>query len=213
MLSETLFQCKAIKACLGKTKRFFLSTFGAIHRLLFGYNQEFLPYTRTGPWGACTLVREQWKCPRSIGLLRLVRISICLAIFFLPTRDTDLLVPKKPNAGPINGDNKGKAVWPSFVNSTTRPCAACFISRSRHAFVNSRFNHLPFGGHSNSSFWTGFCVGEKVLQFGAIAVLRIDQLFRTHNRLRGYLPWDCILPDPGTLWDGFTITTKENISR
>lgn len=81
-----------------------MSTFGAIHRLFFGYNQEFFPYTRTGPWGACTLVREQWKCPRSIGLLRLVRISICLAIFFLPTIYMDLLVPKKPNAVAINGD-------------------------------------------------------------------------------------------------------------
>jgi len=67
------------------------SVLRAMRHILLGYNQQFLPSTRTGPSGAWTLLCEQWKRLDSIGLVRFVRLLICVAIFFLPTIYMDLL--------------------------------------------------------------------------------------------------------------------------
>src|SRR5437667_8082817 len=74
-----------------------------MRHIFLGYNQQFLSITRTGPRGAWTLLIEQWKRPDSIGLIRIVRLVICLAIFFLPTIYMDLFVPTKAGAAIDDG--------------------------------------------------------------------------------------------------------------
>jgi Ion channel len=65
--------------------------------LALGPNTEVIP--TVGPKRACQLLRNEWDRPDSIGLVRLVRLTICVAIFLLPTIYIDLLVPSKSKAG------------------------------------------------------------------------------------------------------------------
>src|SRR2546423_9618810 len=68
-------------------------------QILLGCDTEALPADRVGPTGGIRLLRREWNRPDPVGLIRLVRLSICLVIFLLPTIYIDLLVPKKSKVG------------------------------------------------------------------------------------------------------------------
>jgi hypothetical protein len=212
------FNAKLLKGCLEGTECFFLSMFGAIHRLLFGYNQQSFAYTRTGPRGACTLVREQWKCPRSIGLLRLVRVLICLAIFFLPTIYMDLFVPKRPNAVAVNGDK-----------IPGRSKAGVALARELYYAAVFAFLLLAlFRGFHTSLFAVGLIIYlladilihlfGQVFVWGNLSINPARSLFfalinyfeLTIGFAVLYRHWNCISPPPGDAlgWLYFSLMTS-----
>ena len=67
-----------------------------LHKILLGYNTEAI--SNVGPKHAREMLRHEWTRADSIGLIRLVRLVICLTIFLLPTIYIDLLVPRKSKA-------------------------------------------------------------------------------------------------------------------
>jgi hypothetical protein len=83
-------------------KHFFRSIGRALRCFFFGDNRQFLPTTRTGPRGARRLLSEQWNSDSS-GLVRIVRLLICCAIFLLPTIYMDLFVATKAEAADVDG--------------------------------------------------------------------------------------------------------------
>lgn len=176
-----------------------------LRQLLLGPNTVSLD--QTGPRRTRSILRHEWVRTDSVGLVRFLRLLICLALFFLPTIYIDLLVPNKSKAGVALAREIYYATVIIFLAVTLLKGwhSSSFVVFLTIYFIADILVHLT----GQVFVWGGQSIDpSRSLLLAVINYFEIAMAFAIF-----YRHWDCLSPRPlsGTQALYFSIVTGATV--